>query len=72
MKTEKSIPGFTAEASFSNQNLISFGGKFQVSIASSAIVPALSCELCERICFRYPELPEVCELCWNTCGPIER
>jgi hypothetical protein len=71
MKTEKSIPKFTAKVSL-GQNLTHFGGALQVSMTSSRIIPALPCGLCERICFRFPESPELCEMCWNTCGPVER
>lgn len=50
MKTEKSIPGFSAEYSFSNQYQTSFKGTSIVNKTISLVIPAMSCDACERVC----------------------
>lgn len=69
MKTEKSLPGFSAKYSFSNKYQSSFRGTSKMNKTRSVIIPAISCDACERVCDLFP-LSD-CLRCYLLCD-IER
>ena len=66
MKNGKSMPGFLAKYSFSNQSRICFNGTSKVNNTTSLVTPATSCEACHLICLLRP-FSHACRQC--RCDP---
>lgn len=67
MKSERSIPGFSAIYSFSNQSQTSFGDTTKVTKTTFQIIPAMSCDACNRVCNLFPIWD--CLRCLQMCDP---
>lgn len=67
MKTEKSLPGFFTKYSFSNQYQTNFRGISKVNKTTSLVIPAISCDACQRVCDLFP-LSD-CLRCYLMCDP---
>lgn len=67
MKTEKSIPGFSAKYSFFNRHQTYFRGTSKVNKTTSLVIPAMSCDACERVCDLNPLWD--CLRCYVLCDP---
>lgn len=63
----KSVPGFSAKYSISNEYATSFRSTSKVNKTKSLVIPAISCDACERVC-ALSSLWD-CLRCYKICDP---